>query len=215
MQWVKMNSVFRSKILALIAFTVLFLATRIPYLGYDEINPDGVNWHYRSQQFVVALKSHNWEATYQYYHPGVTLMWISGAAIEVFKHITSNFNYDQYNFLMFHFVAKYAVVFTQLILSFILIYFLTKIVGFKKSLLAAVLFSLEPFFLGNSRLYHLDVLLALLTFISLCVSYLNLREFSYVRSVISGLFLAITFLTKSIGIVALLFVVMYAHISRE
>ncbi len=210
MQWVKTNKMFRSKILALVAFAILFLATRIPYLGYDEINPDGVNWHYRSQQFVVALKSHNWAATYQYYHPGVTLMWISGAAIEVFKHITGYLNYDQYNFLMFHFVAKYAVVFTQLALSFILIYYLTKIIGFKKSLLTTLIFSLEPFFLGNSRLYHLDVLLALLIFISLCVSYLNLREFSYTKSIISGLFLALAFLTKSIGIVALLFVLMYA-----
>jgi hypothetical protein len=47
-------------------FVVSFALTRLPALGIDVINPDGVNWHYRSEQFVVGLKTGALEKTYQH-----------------------------------------------------------------------------------------------------------------------------------------------------
>ena len=58
-------------------------------------------------------------------------------------------------------MAKIFVVSGQLILSVVLIYLLAKVFDFKKAALMVGLFSLEPFFVGNSRLLHLDVLLTL------------------------------------------------------
>ncbi|KKT10051.1 MAG: hypothetical protein UV89_C0029G0005 [candidate division WWE3 bacterium GW2011_GWB2_43_22] len=202
--WDRLTVLFRNKYAALIFFTVVFFLTRFLFLGTDEINPDGVNWHYRSQQFIVGLKSGDFERTYQHYHPGVTLMWITGVPIEIYKQITGYTTYDQYNFLGFNTVAKISVVLAQLVLTFILLYYLSKVAGFKTAYLSVFLFSLEPFFLGNSRLYHMDVLLALFMFIALLVSWLNLKEFSYKRSVLAGIFLSLSFLTKSIGIGTLL-----------
>lgn len=207
--WDRLTVLFRNKYAALIFFTVVFFLTRFLFLGADEINPDGVNWHYRSQQFIVGLKSGDFERTYQHYHPGVTLMWITGAPIEIYKQITGYTTYDQYNFLGFNTVAKISVVLAQLVLTFILLYYLSKVAGFKTAYLSVFLFSLEPFFLGNSRLYHMDVLLALFMFIALLVSWLNLKEFSYKRSVLAGVFLSLSFLTKSIGIGALFFVLIF------
>lgn len=195
---------------ALIFFMAVFGLTRFIMLGPDEINPDGVNWHYRSQQFIVGLKSGDFERTYQHYHPGVTLMWLTGVPIEIYKQITGVTTYDQYNFLAFNTVAKYSVVLAQLVLTFILLYYLSKVVGFKVAYFSVFLFSLEPFFMGNSRLYHMDVLLALFVFIGLLISWLNLKSFSYRQSVLAGVFLSLSFLTKSIGIGALFFVLLFS-----
>ncbi|HQG78710.1 MAG TPA: hypothetical protein PK564_00005, partial [bacterium] len=72
----------------LLIFSVLFFATRLPGLKDDVINPDGAAWHYRSEQFIVGIKNKQFEKTYQHYHPGVTLMWIAGTAVEVYKKVS-------------------------------------------------------------------------------------------------------------------------------
>ncbi|MFZ2664535.1 MAG: glycosyltransferase family 39 protein [Patescibacteria group bacterium] len=199
-----------SRYVLLLVFVLLFFATRVPYLSKDTINPDGVNWHYRSQQFVVGLKFFQFEKTYQHYHPGVTLMWVTGVPIEIFKQVTNIKDYNLYNFESFDFVAKFSLVVVQLILSLLIIYVLSKIVGFSKSYLTVLFFSLEPFFVGNSRLYHMDALLSLLLFLAIIFSFLNLKKTSVGMSLLSGLFLALSFLTKSVSIGAVLFVVFYS-----
>lgn len=136
------------KILLLVVFIGLFFLTRIPRLSNDEANPDGVNWHYRSQQFVVGLKSFQLEKTYQHYHPGVTLMWVTGIPIEIYKQITGISTYDQYNFEAFNLVAKLGLVIVQLVLSLLAIFLLGKIIGFKKSFVILFLLTFEPFFSG-------------------------------------------------------------------
>jgi len=205
-------------VLAVIGFTTFFLLTRLPRLGTDIINPDGVNWHYRSEQFIVGLKTKQFEKTYQHYHPGVTLMWIAGVSIELLRQISPlDRVYTHYNFEIFHFIAKYSLVFVQLFLSIITIYLLTKVLGFKKAFLTVCLFSFEPFFLGNSRLLHLDVLLSLFLFNGLLLGYLGMLELSLgavgkpfrhlVYNLGVGSFLALGFLTKSVGILGLVYVV--------
>ena len=198
--------------LLLSLFTLVFFITRIDRLGTDAINPDGVNWHYRSEQFVVGLKTGQFEKTYQHYHPGVTLMWIAGPAVEIVKQLyPEESTYNHYNFSVFHFVAKYALVVVQLILSIITIYLLSKIwvsdgfKGFVRSIAVVSLFSFEPFFLGNSRLLHMDVLFTLFLFNGLVLAYLNLLKFRWVMGASAGVFMGLAFLTKSIGVGGILF----------
>jgi len=198
------------RIVLSVLFVIFFFATRVPYLSKDTINPDGVNWHYRSQQFVVGLKFLQFEKTYQHYHPGVTLMWVTGIPIEIFKQVTNIKDYNLYNFESFDFVAKFSLVVVQLLLSFVTIYILSKIIGFNKSFLTVFFFTFEPFFVGNSRMYHMDVLVTLLLFLSIIFSFLNMKKFSIGLSLLSGLFLALSFLTKSVAIGAVLFVIFYA-----
>src|SRR3990167_5107523 len=202
--------VLSKKWLLLGLFVLFFIATRLPRLNNDTINPDGVNWHFRTEQFIVGLKFRQFERTYQHYHPGVTLMWITGVPIELYKQITGITAYDQFNFSAFNTVAKVSVVLVQLILTFILLYHLSKIVGFKTAYFSVFLFSLEPFFMGNSRLYHMDVLLTLFVFVALLISWVNLKDFSHKKSFLAGIFLSLSFLTKSIGIGALFFVLLFS-----
>ncbi|MBD3366154.1 hypothetical protein GF360_02295 [candidate division WWE3 bacterium] len=233
MPWEKMNKLFTNKVLLIFVFIVLFAATRLPYLGKDAINPDAVNWHYRSEQFVVGLKNGIWEKTYQHYHPGVTLMWVLGPTVEVARQINPEFRvYDHHNFLYLHTLGKQVLVAVQLILSLGVLYVFSKILGFYKGFFVTALFSLEPFFIGNSRMLHMDVLLTLFLCLGLGLAYLGLfsgKAFSKssegtvsstglsskgifktgnpsIALIFSGVFLALAFLTKSIAIGAILFV---------
>jgi hypothetical protein len=192
-----------------VIFVSVFLCSRLPFLSRDEINPDGVNWHYRMQQFVVGLKTGQLEKTYQHYHPGVTLMWIAGIPVEIYKQVTGINNYDMNNFHSFHLVAKVSVVVAQLFLSLLAVLLLARITGVDKAFIIIGLLSLEPFFLGNSRLFHMDTLFALFLFNALLLSYLALEKASKKYVLMAGVFLSLSFLTKSIGIGALLYVFLY------
>lgn len=185
-------------------FVILFLLTRLLFVGMEEINPDTVNWYYRSEQFVVGLKSGDLAKTYQHYHPGVPLMWMMGTTIEISKRLTDwgpVINHE--NFLNFHVTNKIVMTLVQLVVSLFLIFVLGKIIGNLKAVLVTLLFSLEPFFIGNSRFLHLDVLLSLFMFLTLCTAYYNfikLDKPKVVWTVLLAVFSALTFLTKSIGI---------------
>jgi len=203
MQWAK--TINKKRVLFILGFVVVFLFSRIPQLAQDTINPDAVNWHYRSEQFVVGLKHQMWDKTYQHYHPGVTLMWLAGIPIEAFKQISGVTVYDQFSFHAFHFLAKYFVVFAQLVLSLLILFWLSKILEFKKAFLALALLSFEPFFVGNSRLFHMDIIFTLFVMAALILSQLYIKEEKIGWAILSGIFCGLSFLTRSIGIGVLLY----------
>jgi len=196
-------------IFLILLFSVLFFSTRLLRLKNDIINPDGSLWHYRSEQFIVGIKNKQFEKTYQHYQPGVTLMWVTGSAVEIYKQITGITSYDVSNFQTFDLVSKVTLVAVQFLLSVFLIFLLSKVVGFYKSFFVVSFFTFEPFFLANSRLYHMDVLLTLLLMISITLAFINLKKPEVWRSVLIGFFLSLSFLTKSISIGALIFVIFY------
>jgi hypothetical protein len=208
-----LKRILNHRFILIFLFIVAFLGTRVPGLGTDVINPDGVNWHYRSQQFYVGLKTGQLEKTYQHYHPGVTLMWVSGAGIEIIKQVfPEEAVYNHINFLTYHFVAKFFLISAQLTLSVIIFFLLNKIFkindvkrGVLIAFLATLTFSLEPFFVGNSRLLHLDILLSLFLLIGLLFSYLSVIQYKYYYVLGAGVFMSLAFLTKSIAIGGLLF----------
>jgi len=67
----------------LLISTYILISTKDLYI--DVINPDGINWHERTQAFMEALSTKHYCDTYQTYHPGTTLMWISGPILNIFK----------------------------------------------------------------------------------------------------------------------------------
>lgn len=211
-----LKKITKRQFFTLALFLIAFFLVRLPFLGADVINPDGVNWHNRSEQFIVGLKTGQFEKTYQHYHPGVTLTWLVGVPVEIIKQTSSqNQLYTSENYLMFHTVVKYVLVIVHAVLSLVILYFLNVLFQLRKdrlsawsfevSLLIVSLFSLEPFFVGNSRLVHLDVLLSLLLFLALLVLYLALESSKKFYFMLSGVFLALSFLTKSIGVGGLVF----------
>ncbi len=203
------------KVCAIILFLALFFATRFPQLGYDEINPDAVNWHYRTEQFLVGLKSGQFEKTYQHYHPAVTLTWVASVPIELIKQLKPEFAvYSHENFLIYHTAVKVTLVVVQAVLSVFIIFLLAQVYKLVKnphyfwlSLFTVSLFSFEPFFVGNSRLFHMDVLVTLLLFAGLLLSFLAVLKYKWIYAVGAGVFLVAAFLTKSVAIGGVLYAV--------
>lgn len=193
------------KFILIILFTLFFFLSRLLFLDQDGINPDAVNWHYRSEQFVVGLKHSQFFKTYQHYHPGVTLMWITGIPIELVKQISGEEVYTHENFMLFHLTAKFALILVQYILSLVTIYFLTKIIKFKPAFFTVAIFLFEPFIIGNSRLYHMDLLFTQLLFLLLIFAYLSLttKKMFYILS--TGIIGGFLFLTRSLGIGGVLY----------
>lgn len=189
----------KKNILLIVVFLVLFLLTRFFEIELDPINPDAVNWHTRSEQFVVGLKHNQLIKTYQHYHPGVTLMWITGLPIELVKQVTES-TYNHTTFGLFHITAKTALIIAQLMLTIFALFLLSKIISFKKAFFVMSLLSFEPFFIGNSRLYHMDIIFSLLVFCSLLLAFNYVKTNKLVWGITAGLFLALTFLTRSLGI---------------
>jgi hypothetical protein len=131
-------------------------------------------------------------------------MWAMGVPIELYRQINPQDRvYTETNFLAQHQLAKYSLVLIQLTLSVGLILGLKAILGLKKALLGVALFTFEPFFLGNSRLLHMDVLLTLLTALALTYGYKHYMRRSVTSLILAGIFAGLAFLTKSVGILSL------------
>lgn len=194
------------RVFLLLFLGLIYFTTHLPKLGYDEINPDAVNWHIRSEQYIDAIKSGDFNRTYQHYHPGVTLMLITGAPIEFAKrYIVHESVYSRINYEIFHMVAKFSLNFVLLLLTYLLVFNLTKVSSFKLAYFVGLLASLEPFFVGNARLYHMDTLLSLLVINGLITFYISIIKDSKLWLVISSLYLGYAFWTKSSAIIAILF----------
>lgn len=199
-----------SKTSLIFVFIGLFLLTRLPMLGYEAINPDAVNWHLRSEQFVNGLKYMQLEKTYQHYHPGVTLMWIIGPTVEILRQffpIHRVYNHD--NFIVFHIFSKFSLISIQLILSVLAIWFLTNATRLRTGLIVVSLFTFETFFIGNSRLLHLDILLSLFIFLALVSFFAGIKQNSSWFIAFAGAFTALAFLTKSIAVGLFLYLLVF------
>jgi hypothetical protein len=183
----------------LVLFLTIFIFSvviRLYYLGYESINPDAVNWHYRCQQFANGIKYLQFEKTYPHYHPGVTLCYTMAVPTEIYKQITGQI-YNSNTYLNFNFVNSLSLI---LVVSF-LISLIALQFSFREGVLFSLILNLEPFFFGNSKLIHLDTLLSLCIFLSLIFIKNYLSSNAKKDLIYSGLFLALGFLTKSVAIV--------------
>lgn len=188
----------KNKILLFISIFLVSVLIRFYYLGYESINPDAVNWHYRCQQFANGLKYFQLEKTYPHYHPGVTLCYVMSFPTEIYKQITNQV-YNSSTYLSFNFINS---LFLVIIIS-ILIAYISAQLSFRDGIIFSIIINLEPFFFGNSKLIHLDVLLSLLLFLGFLFFKKYLEDESSKYLYIISIFLALSFLTKSVAVIFL------------
>ncbi len=201
-----------------VIFTIVFifsLLIRLPNIGIESINPDAVNWHYRCQQFANGLKYFQFERTYPHYHPGVTLCWIMVFPTEVYKKLSNQEVYNNTNYLDFNIYNTLALVLVISLLIGVISYQL----GYAKGYIFALLLNFEPFYFGNSKLIHLDTLHSLLILIGLIFVWKHIEKYTsgensdnikgYFNLIVSGFIFALAFLTKSVTLVFLPFVVLF------
>ncbi len=196
-------------------FIAFFLLTRIPRLHNDIVTTDAVYWHGRTEEFIEAIETKNFAQTYQKYHPGVTLMWIMAisTSIAAFVKQTSITEIIAQP-VSYHYYAKIGMILWQLSLSLFLMTLLSKIFDKTRAFFIVLLFSIEPFFLGNARLLHHDVQISLYLLTSFSLTYLYLKENKMVNLLLSVLFLTLAVLSKTLFLGAILFTIGMLFIYR-
>lgn len=195
------------RLFAAVLLITLYFFISIKDLYVDVINPDGINWHKRTQTFTDALSKRRYSETFQTYHPGTTLMWVSGPVLNTFKgnsNIESDMKDPKATFLERDYYAKLSVVTFGTLLYILILVVLWKLIGFKYAAFYSVFYILEPFDIGMRRIYHLDFLMTTLLFLSfLLILYFNFKSPKWLLIIFSGLFYSLSLLTKATAIILL------------
>jgi 4-amino-4-deoxy-L-arabinose transferase-like glycosyltransferase len=190
---------FKYELLVVLFFVLL----RLPGLGSDTFNTDVWKWKARSYDFGTGIFTLDLEKTIQKYHPGVTLMWLGTAGIKIYNvyHETflSGISIDSLQAIFgLHTVQKVLVVVcTGITLAFVF-YVLRKLFGSYYAFLAIGLLSVEPFYVGLTRTFHLEGLLSTYMLASAVWFYYYLEKTQNRKHLlVSSLFASLAFLTKT------------------
>jgi 4-amino-4-deoxy-L-arabinose transferase-like glycosyltransferase len=213
----KNNSLNFKRWLQTLSFFIVAVSIAMPRLldlgRY--VTTDEPLWLYRSANFLTALKTGNWEQTYQSPHPGVTTMWAGVAGLVVsypgFLHTATNsMNYSQYERFMLDTarvtplkVLIASRMFIVLLTTFTLtiaFWFAARLFGWMPAFIAFLLIAFDPFCLALTRVLHLDGLLSGFLLLSLLSYICFWREKSYLALFISGAGAGLAWLTKSPGL---------------
>lgn len=191
-----------------IYFFLIFFIPRFIGLGKDVYGVDAYLWDMRSDKFVEAVLTGNFIETNQKYHPGVTLMWLSGFAKKLYRilfemkrgyspMIVKGVVYPE-QFFQNLFVASLPLVIVISVVLAVSVVLLIK-TGVNKKLLLffSVLLSLEPFFLGISRFFHLTGLEATFGFAIIITGYYYTKNSRFWVILLMSLYFSLGFLTKT------------------
>ena len=187
----------------LITILIIVLLTRLIYLGLDSYNYDACcdRWFYRSDRFAEAFQSLNLEQTYQKYHPGVTLMYLSSIGKTIFGNITI-YPYNQ--FINDLFWSKFLVVVAESILIIYSLSMLLKASISKEQLTyLGIMLAFEPYFLGINKFLHVTGLVSVLFFaiISTMYYYSQLNKLEWKNYIVLSFLVAILILSKFTGVI--------------
>ncbi|HEX9370336.1 MAG TPA: glycosyltransferase family 39 protein [Roseiflexaceae bacterium] len=189
------------------------LVPRVLVLGLFITDDEANFWLARSNLFLNALLSRNFVATAITDHPGVTTMWLGAAGIVLRRALAGwgllHFDTFQAVLAAMRLPAALAHV-AAILLGYAL---LRRMLPALVALLAALLWALDPFVVGYSRLLHTDALacsFATLSLLAACYFWNHAARRRWL--VVSGICAGLAFLSKSpalvllpaVGLVALL-----------
>ena len=184
----------------LVIFLVAFLPRFLHPVSRTEV------WADRAYHFSNAVLEQSWEHTYKRYHPGVTLMWLSGTALQIFSQRNGDLTGEQ--LLGIDFVrpgilsasvqAAILPLAAVISLCIALIYpLLSGLVDRKLALTAVFLLALNPFHIAYSQVIHVDGILSMFMLVSalFMINYAHSAKRSDL--IWSGVFAGLSFLTKT------------------
>ncbi len=154
------------------ALVCLFLLAFLPRAIYPVSRP--LQWYFRSGEFVQAILHGDWTDTLLSEHPGVTVMWLSGATLWGWYGLQALAGLNAPTPLEtegYAFADRLAVGVLPLALIIALgivwgWHLLRRLFGEKVAWIGALLWALDPFFLANSKVLHLDATLSILMLLS-------------------------------------------------
>ncbi len=184
---------------------VIFLLAAVPRLTDLGVflTADEKNWMGRSYEFIRAFKDWRFNDMLQTTHPGVTTMWLAGASITL-KMIVSSIPFSFGNLVHFVSAAQWPIALANS-LAIPAVYVILRFIVRSRILpvTAAGLIALNPFFIGYSRVIHVDALLASFLLLAGLAIIVYARK-SYDRRwlVASAVLAALAMLTKAPGVFA-------------
>ena len=179
---------------------VLFLSAFLPRAIYPVSRPQ--QWYVRSVQFIYDVTRGAWGETIYSEHPGVTTMWLSGIALWLAgvtpEQGPEGPSVDPASLT----VRESAIGVFPLVLTIaglvVLTYFLlVRIFDRPAAFGAALLVALDPFFIANSKVLHVDGLLSAFMSTSALALLVYLKERRYRWVILSGVLGGLALLTKS------------------
>ena len=211
------------RIAALVLVSVAFLFPRLSEVD-RLVTPDEPIWLARSANFYEAIASGDLGSTYQYAHPGVTVMWLGAAgywweARDYSERVDGQISQRQNRIALVLeqqgrnpldvLVAARQALILGMGLAFVAAFLMTlRLIGFWEATLGFLLIALEPYTIGITRLLHVDGLASVLMLLSVVAGLVYLlRGKRRSDLVISGVAAGLAVLTRSqMGIVAVWFV---------
>lgn len=187
-------------IIPAIIFLIAFLPRFLHPVSRTEV------WGDRAFHFSNAVLEQSWENTYKRYHPGVTLMWLSGTALQIFSRQHGGLTGEQLLGIDFtrpgtlRDSVQAALLPLAAVIAFCiaLMYpLLSRLIDRRIALVAVCLLALNPFHIAYSQVIHVDGILSMFMIIS------ALFMLNYVHSrrradfIWSGIFAGLSFLTKT------------------
>jgi len=179
---------------------VVFLVAFLPRVIYPVSRP--AQWYTRSVMFIHSVTRGAWEETVYSEHPGVTTMWLSGIALRLAGVIPeqrpdgSSVDPDSLTawesatgVLPLALAISALIVLTYLLLGRLF----SRTVAFT----AALLVALDPFFIANSKVLHVDGLLAAFMSSSALALLVFVSERRWRWVILSGALAGLALLTKS------------------
>lgn len=175
---------------------VLFLTAWLPRVIYSVSRPD--QWYQRAIKFWDAILSQDWSATYQQYHPGVTTMWLAGGGIKLagwrLGLSSAQLSTYEYDATLAGVIPLATVVAFCIVLIYVV---LAQLLDRRTAAAAGFLIGLNSFHITQSKVLHVDALLATFMLVSIAFLLLNAQRKTASSLIASGLFAGLSFLTKS------------------
>lgn len=166
------------------------------------INADESNyWLQRSELFLQALRSGDYAATAITTHPGVTTMWLGGAGLIFQRAVFARGLIDNESFSTILALIRTPLELVHVVAILVGYALLRRLLPARTAALAGLLWAVDPFMIGYSRLLHVDALLATFATLSLlaaCDYWHHERHFWLLA--LSGICGALAMLSKSPGI---------------
>ncbi|MGD2049703.1 MAG: glycosyltransferase family 39 protein [Chloroflexota bacterium] len=186
-----------------IPFSIFLLAFLVRAI-YPISRP--IVWSDRAIHFANAILEQDWATTYQRYHPGVSLMWLTGTGLQIISKLQGGITSNQ---LLGTEPARPGVMTQSVIAGVIplalaiafciaLTYpLLSRLAGRTIALVAAVFLVFDPFFIEFSKVIHPDALLSSLMIVSALFLLVYLKEGRIIWLIFSGIFTGFNLLTKT------------------
>jgi hypothetical protein len=189
----------KQTLLVVLGLFVLALAIRLPDLGAS-CNVDGIlYWFGRTRKFWAALAAGKLDQTYYSPHPGVTLMWLSGASMKLLG-VTGRVDEEAIRAatLPVALLSSCVPSLSYLLLRRLLPGEMVRSPYWSVPLVASFLLATEPFLVAHSRTYQMDALVTGFLWLGALLGILTVFERRPSFAALAGLCLGLAMLTRMV-----------------